>query len=280
MDGKKRTLAKELDFSGVGVHSGRPVNLRLRPSDSGSLVFRRLDLGGLEIPSQPLLYAAQNCTFIKKGEAGIQTVEHLLAALRMCGVDSAAIELDAGEVPILDGSAAPFIEAIAGAGTTSIPEKRKVLKIIKPFRLQEKDLSVSFLPDTCFRVSYSIDFSHPLIGREELSLELTPESFAKEVAPARTFGFAKDAEKLRRLGLALGSSLANTVVLDDEKVVNPPLRFPDEFVRHKVLDLVGDLAIVGAPVIGHVRAVKAGHALHLRAVQSLLQSPASWTWAD
>ena len=280
MDTDKRTLAKEIAFSGTGVHSGKPVNLRLRPSESGSLIFRRLDLDGLEILSEPWLYSAQNCTIIKKGEVGVRTVEHLLAALRQTGVDSALIELDAEEVPILDGSAAPFVAAVVRAGTVPFPDKRKALRITSPFRLHEGVQSVSFEPDLGFRISYSIDFAHPLIHCQDLSLALTAESFAAEIAPARTFGFARDAEKLRSLGLALGSSFDNTVVLDDEKLLNPPLRFPDEFVRHKILDLAGDLATLGAPVVGHVRAVKAGHALHLRAVQSLLQNPSCWAWTD
>jgi UDP-3-O-[3-hydroxymyristoyl] N-acetylglucosamine deacetylase len=276
----KHTLKKEVGFSGVGVHSGKPVKLALKPSDSGRLVFRRMDLGGLELLPEPLSFGARNCTFLQKSEGRVQTVEHLLAALSMSGVDSVTIELDAEEVPILDGSAAPFVRAIAAAGTTPVPAGRKFLRVLKPFRLQEGDAFVAFAPDEAFRVSYTIEFSHPLIGRQELSLTLTPDSFAEEIAPARTFGFLRDAEKMRALGLALGSSLENSVVLDDKNVVNPPLRFHDEFVRHKILDLVGDMAVAGTALVGHVEAAKAGHALHLRALHSLLASPRHWVLAD
>jgi len=280
MKAHKHTLMKEVAFSGVGVHSGKPVKLALRPSDSGRLVFRRMDLDGLELLPEPLSFGARNCTFLQRSEVRVRTVEHLLAALSMSGVDSATIELDAEEVPILDGSAAPFVKAIAAAGTTPIPAERKFLRVLKPFRLQEGDVFVAFVPDEAFRVSYTIEFSHPLIGRQDLSLALTPDSFAEEIAPARTFGFLKDAEIMRAMGLALGSSLENSVVLDDTNVVNPPLRFHDEFVRHKILDLVGDMAVVGAPLVGHVLASKAGHALHLRALHSLLASPRHWVLAD
>jgi UDP-3-O-[3-hydroxymyristoyl] N-acetylglucosamine deacetylase len=280
MKAQKRTLKTEVAFSGVGVHSGKSVDLTLKPSDSGRLVFRRMDLGGLELVPEPLAFGARACTFLQKSEGRVQTVEHLLAALSLSGVDSATIELDAEEVPILDGSAAPFVRAIAAAGTTPIEIERKFLRVLKPFRLQEGDIFVAFTQDEAFRVTYAIEFAHPLIGRQELSLVLTPESFAEEIAPARTFGFLKDADKMRAMGLALGSSLENSVVLDDANVVNPPLRFHDEFVRHKILDLVGDLAVAGAPLLGHVQAVKAGHALHLRALHSFLATPRLWVLSD
>ncbi len=278
----KQTLAREADLSGRGVHSGRPVNLRLKPSTAGKLVFRRTDLDGLEIKLDPMAAGARHCTFVRTGDAVVQTIEHLLAALRMSDIDSALVELDAEEVPILDGSAAPFLKAVSAAGVSSLPAKRRTLKVLKPFRFQDNDTDayVSFEPGPDFRISYGIEFAHPLIARQELSLSLTRESFASAVAPARTFGFLKDVDKLRSLGLALGASFENTVVLDDEKVLNPPLRFPDEFVRHKILDFVGDLAVAGAPILGHVRAEKAGHALHLRALQSFLQTPDHWVWVD
>jgi UDP-3-O-[3-hydroxymyristoyl] N-acetylglucosamine deacetylase len=277
---KKQTLGHEIGFRGQGVHSGRPVNMTVAPSASGRLVFRRRDLGGLEIPLDPMTAGARQCTFIQGPGAMVQTVEHLLAALRLAGIDSALIELDAEEVPILDGSAAPYVEALAEAGRSALSEDCRSLKVLEPFRLQEKDAVVAFEPGPELRVSYLIDFAHPLIGRMAIDLVLSRESFAADVAPARTFGFLKDVDRLRALGLSLGATYENTVVLDETTVVNPPLRFSDEFVRHKVLDIVGDLAAAGAPFLGHVRAERAGHALHVRALQSLLASPAAWTWAD
>ncbi len=277
---KKQTLAHEISFYGQGVHSGRPVNLRIVPSDSGRVVFRRKDLDGLAIPLDPMAAGARQCTFLQGPGAMVLTIEHLMAALRMSGIDSALIELDAEEVPILDGSAAPYVEALAGAGRSALAEERKSIKVLKPFRLQEKEAVVAFEPGPEFRVSYRIDFAHPLIGGMEIDLVLDRESFAKEVAPARTFGFLKDVDRLRAMGLSLGATYENTVVLDEATVINPPLRFSDEFVRHKVLDIAGDLAAAGAPFLGRVRAERAGHALHIRALQSFLSSPDHWAWTD
>jgi UDP-3-O-[3-hydroxymyristoyl] N-acetylglucosamine deacetylase len=276
----KRTLSRPTRFSGVGIHSGRAVNLTLNPSDSGGVVFRRLDLGDVEIPLEAGTAEAENCTVIRSARASVRTVEHLLAALRMSGVDSARVDLDAEEVPILDGSAVPFWRAILAAGTVALPEERRSLRIGRPHRVEDGRSSVSFEPGPRFGVFYSIEFSHPRVGKQELELDLTPECFGTEVAPARTFGFLKDVEHLRSRGLALGASLENTVVLDESGVLNPPLRFPDEFVRHKILDLVGDLSVAGLPLVGRVRADRAGHALHLRAIRSLLADPSLWTRED
>ena len=277
---KKQTLGHEIAFHGQGVHSGRPVNMKVLPSDSGRIVFRRMDVDGLEIPLDPIAAGARQCTFIQGRGASVQTIEHLMAGLRMSGVDSALIELDTEEVPILDGSAAPYVEALAAAGRATLGEERKSLKVLKSFCLQEKDASVAFEPGPEYGISYRIDFDHPLIGRMSIDLVLDRESFAKEIAPARTFGFLKDVDRLRAMGLSLGATYENTVVLDETTVVNPPLRFGDEFVRHKVLDIVGDLAVAGAPFLGRVRAERAGHALHIRALQAFLSSPGYWAWAD
>ncbi|MCJ7612744.1 MAG: UDP-3-O-acyl-N-acetylglucosamine deacetylase [Candidatus Aminicenantes bacterium] len=280
MGSNKQTLQGEARWTGTGVHTGRPVHLRLKPSTAGAVIFYRTDLNGLELRLDPAAAVARHCTLVVRPEGSVQTIEHLLAALRMAGIDSAAVEIDAEEVPILDGSARPFVETLMAIGLAALPQKRTHLQILKPFRLQDKEAFVSFEPCPGFKISYAIDFPHPLIGRQELSLELTPESFASEIAPARTFGFMKDVEKLRSLGLARGASTDNTLVFNEAAVLNPPLRFPDEPVRHKILDLIGDLAVAGAPFLGQIRAEKAGHSLHLRALQSLLRSRASWTWAE
>lgn len=274
----KRTLAREVRFSGPGIHTGRAVSLVLKPSGTGEVVFRRADLGGREVRLDPRAAGTANCSFLLMGDTRIQTVEHLLAALAASGVDSLLVELDGGEIPGLDGSALPFASGIEAAGTRPVAAERRTMKVVEAFRLAAGEASLAVEPADEFRIAYEILYDHPAVGTQTIELPVTAESFLREIAPARTFGFVKDAAALRRLGLALGSSFDNTIVLDDAKVLNGPLRFPDEFVRHKVLDLVGDLALLGAPVAGRFEARRAGHALHQRAVRWLLDHPGAWTW--
>jgi len=196
-----------------------------------------------------------------------------MAALFMAGVDSLVIEVKGNEIPILDGSAKIFAEAIARAGPAYLSGQKKIMKITKKFSLQDGDAMIEVSPDTCFRITYGIEFDHPAIGKQDLSLVLDPAVFISEIAPARTFGFLKDIPLLQERGLALGGSLDNALVLDDSKVINGPLRFPDEFVRHKILDLIGDLSLLGAPLRGHFKAGRAGHSLHHKAVRYLLEHP-------
>ncbi len=264
-----RTLKREAVLSGIGVHSGKPVELRLRPSNAGRILFRRLDLDR-EAVLDPRKMEAKYASCFRDGDFEIQTVEHLLAALYAFEIGSAEIELTAAEVPILDGSAAPFVRALKDAGAKTIGRPWDPVKILEPHIVRSEEASLSFEPYRGFKITYGIEYSHPAIGRQEIGLDIDAVSFAKEVAPARTFGFVRDLESYRSRGLALGSSLENTIGLDDAKVVNPPLRFPDEYVRHKVLDLVGDLALLGRPVLGHFKAYRAGHALHLQVVRLLL----------
>ncbi len=275
----KRTLARELRFSGTGIHSGRAVNLALLPWDGGEVVFCRTDLGRREIRIDPRAAGTASSSYLLMGDVKIQTVEHLLAALAAFGVDSLLVELDAAEIPGLDGSALAFASGIAAAGTSPVAAERRTMKIVESFRLDAGEASVAVSPSEGLRIAYMIMYDHPAVGTQAIELPVTPDGFLREIAPARTFGFLKDAAALKKLGLALGSSLENTVVLDDEKVLNGPLRFPDEFVRHKVLDLVGDLALLGAPVAGRFEARRAGHALHLRVVRHLLDHPGAWSWA-
>jgi UDP-3-O-[3-hydroxymyristoyl] N-acetylglucosamine deacetylase len=274
---RKLTIGKEVFFRGAGIHSGKDVGLILKPSDSGDVVFRRTDLGGREIGLDPRKTETKNCSFLSSGDFGIRTVEHLLAALSASGIDSILAEMDGEEVPILDGSALPFAEAIKAAGIRPAGTEKKVFRITRPFRLEERGASVNVLPDPEFSVSYVIEFDHPAVGRQEAEIRITPEAFLREIAPARTFGFLKDVPELQRRGLALGGSYGSAVILDDEKVVNGPLRFPDEFVRHKILDLIGDLYLLGCPVAGRFEAFKAGHGLHVRTVNHLLDNPFLWT---
>ena len=272
----QRTLQREVALSGVGIHSGKKVNLVLRPSRSGRILFRRLDLDGLEVALEAQKIQGQNCSFLRSEGCTIQTLEHILAVFYILGIDSLEIDLDGGEIPILDGSAAPYVEACLEAGLSPLPNEKKVARIVKNGTIASKEGRFSFYPDRDFRVTYTIDFPHPLIGRQELSLPVTRKDFIQGVAPARTFGFLKDVPELRKRGLALGGSLANALVLDDEKVVNGPLRYEDEFVRHKILDLIGDLSLFDRPFLGHFKADRAGHNLHLKVVHFLLENPDYW----
>lgn len=265
---RKRTLAVPLDFSGVGLHTGKPVNMTLRPSEKGDLVFQRTDIGR-EISLDTARVETGRCTALSSGDARVFTVEHLLAALSACGVDSLGIEMDAAEAPILDGSSLPFARAIAAAGTIPVAVERKTLRIARPFSVSDGEAALSAEPAPGFQISYTISFDHPAVGRQSLDLTVTEEVFLREIAPARTFGFLKDVDELRRRGLALGGSWDNAVVMDEKGVMNGPLRFPDECVRHKIGDLLGDLFLLGCPVEGRFVAVQAGHALHVRMVQAL-----------
>lgn len=274
----KTTLAKALTFSGPGIHSGRDVRLSLKPSRSGEVVFRRLDLGASEVRLDPRTADAANASNLVSGSARVETVEHLLAALSGCGVDSALVELDGGELPILDGSAAPFARAIADAGLVALDEPRRTLVLVKPFALVDGAAALEASPAATFSIAYTISFDHPAIGTQTIDMEVVPDAFLRDIAPARTFGFLRDVAELRSRGLARGGSFENAVVLDETSVLNGPLRFPDEFVRHKVLDLIGDLFLLGVPVRGRFTARRAGHGLHLRAVKFLLDHPDLWTW--
>lgn len=276
----KRTIKREVSLSGVGIHSGKAAALTLKPSSSGKILFRRLDLRRREIDINPSSVVAKNCSSLVSGTCSVQTVEHLLAVLSILGVDSLDADLDGPEIPIMDGSGLPFAEAILRAGTTKLPLKKKCIRILKPHTLRENQASLSFSPDTDFRITYAIDFPHPLIRRQQYSLAVTSEVFLREIAPARTFGFLKDVSELWRRGLATGATLENAVVLDEEKVISGPLRFSDEFVRHKILDLIGDLSLWGYPLLGHFQAECAGHCLHLRGLHFLLQNPDYWIFEE
>jgi UDP-3-O-[3-hydroxymyristoyl] N-acetylglucosamine deacetylase len=277
---RKQTLGREIPLSGVGLHSGEQVSLTLKPSRSGKILFRRLDLGGLEVELNPRRVDALNCSCLVFESGRIQTLEHLMAALYVLGVDSLDIEIRGGEIPVLDGSAAPLAQAIVEAGVVPIRQQKRIVRLLKPHSLEEDGARVSFLPASDLKLSYAIDFPHPLIGRQEISFDLTREAFLREVAPARTFGFLKDVAALQKRGLALGGTLDNAVVLDEARVISGPLRFRDEFVRHKVLDLIGDLALFGYPLLGHFRAERAGHRLHLLTVLFLLDNPDFWTFEE
>lgn len=275
---QKGTIKKEVLFSGIGVHSGKQVELWLKPSSSGEIIFRRIDLDNSEFHLDPKKIEAKNCSMLVAKKGRIQTLEHFMAVLFMLGVDSLIIELNGEEIPIVDGSAFPFVEAILKAGIKPLQEKKKSIKILKPFIIQEEDALISVVPDSDFRITYLIEYDHPAIESQELSLSINKENFIKQIAPARTFGFLKDVPALRAQGLALGGSLENAIVLDEKSIINGPLRFPDEFVRHKILDFIGDLFLLNSSIIGHFKAHRAGHGLHLKAVHFILDNPEYWTY--
>ncbi|MEE8604688.1 MAG: UDP-3-O-acyl-N-acetylglucosamine deacetylase [Candidatus Aminicenantaceae bacterium] len=269
----KKTIKKEVAFFGFGIHSGKPVDLRLIPSDSGEIVFRRSDLKNLEFRLSPENIKTKNCTTLVTDKGKIQTLEHLLAVLWVNGIDSLTIELNQEEIPSMDGSALHFARAVQRVGLRKLSGKKSPQKITKSLFIQEEDASISVVPDNELRITYQIEYEHPCIKKQDLSIEVNPENFEMEIAPARTFGFLEEVPALQKQGLALGGSYNNTVVLDETNVINGPLRYPDEFVRHKILDFIGDLSLIGEPVIGHFNVKKGGHALHLRVVRFLLENP-------
>jgi UDP-3-O-[3-hydroxymyristoyl] N-acetylglucosamine deacetylase len=277
----QRTLRRAVSCAGIGLHSGRKVTLSLKPAPADyGIRFRRADLGGLEIPATVThLGGIQYATGLsfKDGskDASVDTVEHLLAALVSLGVDNVIVELNHPEVPIMDGSAAPFIYLIHEAGLKRLNAPKRFLKIVRPIALSRGDKRIALYPSDHFKVTYSISFDHPLLRHQTRTMQISEESFIEEIAPARTFGFLKEVEMLRQNGLALGGSLENAIVLGETGVLNA-LRFEDEFVRHKILDVIGDLALVGYPIIGHLVAHRGGHALHTAFAARILEETDAW----
>jgi len=274
----QRTLRRQVSCVGIGLHSGNKVNLTLKPAPADSGIrFRRTDIGDYEVPATVHnLAGIQLATGLARDEVSVETVEHLLAALVSVGIDNVAIELNSPEVPIMDGSAAPFVYLIHEAGVKRLQKPRRYLKIIRPIAISRGDKRIALYPSDHFKVTYSISYDHPLLRHQSRTVRITEDSFVEEVAPARTFTFLKDVEMLRQNGLALGGSLENAIVLGETGVLNNALRFEDEFVRHKILDAIGDLALVGHPVIGHLVAHRAGHALHTEFAAKILEESQSW----
>jgi UDP-3-O-[3-hydroxymyristoyl] N-acetylglucosamine deacetylase len=260
----QRTIASEAQVPGVGLHTGCEVNVLLNPAPVGTgIVFRRSDLRYFEIEAQRrwVSRVVLATTLMKQGVM-LSTVEHLLSAIYGMNLTNLYIDLDSLEVPILDGSAASWVELIQQTGTVDQDEEAEILVIDRIIRLEEPGKFIMIEPYHCFRVSYEIDFSHPAIGYQTLDLEINPENYASEISFARTFGFFNEVEELLKKGLIRGGSTENAVVLDDNGVMNGKLRCPDEFVRHKVLDLIGDISLCGYPLAGHITASRAGHSLH------------------
>lgn len=280
------TIGREIEVRGRGVHSGAPVSLVLHPAEPDvGLRFLVSKRGRIiaDIPAD--VRNVKNltlCTVIGDDTGvSVATVEHLLAALRGLGIDNCYIEVDSKEVPIMDGSSAAFVDAIDEVGLREQGEPRKYIKVLKPIRFQEGDCWGELFPHSSFRLDVEIDFDTPVIGRQRLALDMTPEVFRSELSRARTFGFMRDVEKLWKAGLALGASLDNTVAIGDDKIMNREgLRYPQEFVRHKMLDAVGDLALAGYPLIGAFRSVRGGHRLNAHVLKTLFADSTAWTFVQ
>jgi UDP-3-O-[3-hydroxymyristoyl] N-acetylglucosamine deacetylase len=275
----QRTLRRHATCTGIGLHSGNKVTLSLKPAPADyGIRFQRTDLE-VEIPATitQLRGKQQYQTGLACEAVSVETVEHLLAALSALGIDNAIVELNHPEVPIMDGSAAPWVHLIQNeAGVKKLSAPRRYLKVLRPISLAQGDKRISLYPADHLKVTYSISFDHPLLRHQSRTMKITEESFVEDIAPARTFGFLKEVEMLRQRGLALGGSLDNAIVLGETGVLNNTLRFEDEFVRHKILDAIGDLSLVGHPVIGHLVAHRGGHALHTAFAARILEERDAW----
>lgn len=282
----QQTTRSPVVLAGVGLHTGVPVRLRILPAAADTGVrFRRVDLHpAVEIPAlSRYVCETKLATVLAKDGVEVSTVEHCLSALAGLGIDNAVVEVDCPELPILDGSALPIVEAIFEAGIRRQSRRRRALRVEKPLRVEDGEKFCLIRPSAEFRVTYTIDFSDrfPGPGSQHFYLEVTPENFATDLSPARTFGFLEEVESLRSMGKAKGGSLENALVLHGGKVLNPEgLRLRDEFVRHKILDAVGDLALIGMPVLGHLIVYRGGHELHDALVTTLLANPDVWSIVD
>jgi len=273
------TIARAAAAEGVGLHTGVYGHIRLvpAPADTG-IVFRRIDLDNFQIEAEGHNVARVSyATSLMKQGVLLSTTEHLLAAIYSCEIDNIFIDIDSIEVPILDGSAEPFMQMLEHAGLRKLRRKRRYLKVLRPLEVVEGERRIGIYPADEFRVRCYVDFAHPLVGQQEVEMVVSPETFRHLLARARTFCFERDIEPLRSMGLIRGGSLENAIVLTNDGVMNGPLRFPDEFGRHKALDLIGDLALAGLPLLARVEAHKAGHALHTQLVSRLLADPSLWT---
>lgn len=276
----EQTIADALEFTGVGLHSGAPVRMCLLPAPAGSgVVFRRTDLDNFEIPAigRNVAKVSYATSLMRQGVL-ISTTEHLLSAFIGIGIDNVIVELDNLELPILDGSALPYVEAIQRVGIRAQRRKRETMRVLKPVEVREGNKFIGVYPGSGYRIHYTIDFPSP-IGQQSTSVDLAAETYGSMIAAARTFGYKADEQRLRDMGLIRGASPANAIVLGPKGPENGPLRFRDEYVRHKVLDLIGDLALTGRRIEGHVVAERAGHAMHTALVSRLLKDRSAWELA-
>ncbi len=276
---KQKTLASSIGTSGIGLHTGVKVNLKLKPApENTGYVFIRTDLDDFEIPAsvEYISHCSYATTLMRRGVI-LSTVEHILSALRGAGIDNCFIEVDNIEMPIMDGSAEVFIELIERAGAILLNAPRRYLKILKKVEYEQGNRKMSVKPSDKYEIECLIDFPHPMINEQTYNFELSENSFEREIAAARTFGFTQEIEMLRKANLALGGSLENAIVLSPEGMLNEnPLRFPDEFVRHKILDIVGDFALLGMPLLGKLTAERSGHSVHAGLMAKLLKTEKAW----
>lgn len=272
----ENTVQRAVEARGIGLHSGVAVHIRILPAPvSTGIVFLRTDLDNFPIPASWRHVARVSyATSLMRQGVLLSTTEHLLSVFYSMGIDNAFVEIDNLEVPILDGSGQPFVELIAQAGVHHYRRRRRYLRIRRPVSVEDRGKRISILPAESFRLTCEIDFAHPLVGRQSIELEVTPERYAAEIAPARTFGFEYELGQMRNMGLIRGASLDNAVCFTREGVLNPGgLRAADECCRHKALDLIGDLALLGRPLLGHVIAERAGHAMHAALVARIMSDP-------
>jgi UDP-3-O-[3-hydroxymyristoyl] N-acetylglucosamine deacetylase len=278
---KQRTIAEKISCTGIGLHSGEPVQLTLEPArENAGITLVRSDLAHpVEIAARPEnVTSTRLATTIGRGDATIGTVEHLLAALYALAIDNVRVIVDGPEIPVMDGSSASFVFLIRSAGVFEQRSERPRLRVLRALSVEDGDRMIRLAPGRGLRVHYAVDYAHPMIGKQSVrNFDVTPDRFEREICRARTFGFLHEVEALWRLGLARGGNLDNTVVLDKERVLNRDgVRWPDEFVRHKVLDLIGDLSLLGVGLEAEVEARRAGHALHQAILCKLLETPDAW----
>ncbi len=276
---KQQTLANRIETSGVGLHTGVAVNLKLKPApENTGYIFVRADLDDFEIPAsvEYISHCSYATTLLRRGVV-LSTCEHLLAALRGANVDNCFIELDNIEIPIMDGSSENFMELIERAGTLEQNAPRRFLKILETVCFEQGDRRMTISPAENYEIECLIDFPHPFINRQTFNFTLSNGSFGREIASARTFGFAREIEQLRKANLTLGGSLENAIVLTDDGMLNDaPLRYKNEFVRHKTLDIIGDFALLGMPILGKITAEKSGHSVHASLMSKLLKNERAW----
>lgn len=282
---KQCTIKESVTALGVGLHKGEKVRLTLRPAPANTgIIFRRVDLNPVvDIPATPDAVGETTLCTCLVNEQGVQvsTVEHLLSAVSSLGIDNLIVEVDSPEIPIMDGSALPFVYLIQSVGIEQLKAAKRFIKITKPIRIDEGDKWAELLPYEGFRVNFSIEFNHPVISNtgQSMSMDLSSQNFIKEISRARTFGFMRDFEFLRSHNLALGGSLENAIVLDDYRMLNPTdLRYEDEFVKHKILDAIGDLYMCGHSILGELNAFKSGHALNNMLLREVFKRTDAWEW--
>lgn len=276
----QHTIQNEIECRSIGLHSGKKVNMVIRPAgvDEGITFLRRNGHGSTQVRANITNVSDTTlATTIGNNGNSVSTIEHLMSALHGVGIDNAVVDLDAPEVPIMDGSSLPFVELLHKAGLQDQGIHRKWLKVKRAVTISEGDATVTMMPSSDFQITYKIYFDHPLIGEQSYHIVFSREVYEKEICAARTFNFLKNVELLQAKGLGLGGSLKNAIILNDEKVINKEgLRCPDEFVRHKILDAIGDISLIGMPVMGHLVAYKSGHKLHNYLMKALLSNRDNW----